>query len=150
MSNIGGRYLVILLWLIMKKCAWKCFRKDNCDCVWSSDSDLMASGGDDKRVLCRQLVRAVTATIPGYQPAIEQCGKKQPVKRCSQNSMKEHYELREKESLHVFFRYIYLRSCNSHGWLQHYISFNVSGFQGALWDRSNSSEGSRKKELKGI
>ena len=66
----------------------------------------MASGGDDKRVLCWQLDRAVTATIPGYQPAVEQYGKKQPVKRCSQNSMKEHYELREKESLHVFFRYI--------------------------------------------
>ena len=75
----------------------------------------MASGGDDKRVLCWQLDRAITATIPGYQPAVEQYGKKQSVKRCSQNSMKEHYELREKESLHVFFRYIYLRSCNSHG-----------------------------------
>ena len=71
----------------------------------------MVSGGDDKRVLCWQLDRAITATIPGYQ----QYGKKQPVKRCSQNSMKEHYELREKESLHVFFRYIDLRSCNSHG-----------------------------------
>ena len=53
----------------------KCFRKDNCNCVWSSDSDLMASGGDDKRVLCWQLDRAVTATIPGYQPAVEQYGK---------------------------------------------------------------------------
>ena len=57
----------------------------------------MASGGDDKRVLCWQLDRAVHP-IPGYQPAVEQYGKKQPVKRCSQNSMKEHYELREKES----------------------------------------------------
>ena len=74
----------------------------------------MASGGDDKRVLCWQLDRAAHP-IPGYQPAVEQYGKKQPVKRCSQNSMKEHYELREKESLHVFFRYIDLRSCNSHG-----------------------------------
>ena len=41
---------------------------------FSEDGDLMVSGGDDKRVLCWQLDRAVTATIPGYQPAIEQYG----------------------------------------------------------------------------
>ena len=37
---------------------------------FSEDGDLMVSGGDDKRVLCWQLDRAVTATTAGYQPAV--------------------------------------------------------------------------------
>ena len=49
----------------------------------------MASGADNERVLCWQLDRAITASTPGYKSAVEQYSKKQLVKRCSQNSMKD-------------------------------------------------------------